>query len=329
MNEVAPFARTGAQESRTLEPNLLKFLADAPLFFQPWWLEAVSPGAWDYAVVRRGEEIAAILPYTFKLRLNRLRLVEMPRLTPYLGPWLRTSSAKYANRLGEEKDLLTELIEALPPFAAFQQDFHPAITNWLPFHWKGFSQSTRYTYRMDATKDLDALWNETRDNVRTDIKKAKKQVEVAETGDLEKFLELHRLTFSRQNKPLPHSEEMLRRVDAACAENGARKILIATGSDGRPHAAVYLVTDRHAVYYLLSGSDAELRSSGAISLVLWEGIRWASAMGKMFDFEGSMVEPIERSFRSFGARQVPYFAIEKCDSAILKLYRTAWQWTHR
>lgn len=314
---------------KAVDEKTRKFLADAPLFFQPWWLEAVSPGAWDYAVVRRGEEMAAILPYTFKLRLNRLRLVEMPRLTPYLGPWLRTSNAKYANRLGEEKDLLTELIDALPPFAAFQQDFHPAITNWLPFHWKGFSQSTRYTYRMDATKDLGALWNETRDNVRTDIKKAKKQVEVAETGDIEKFLELHRLTFSRQNKPLPHSEEMLRRVDAACAENGARKILMATGSDGRPHAAVYLVTDRHAVYYLLSGSDAELRNSGAVSLALWEGIRWASEQGKQFDFEGSMVEPIERSFRSFGARQIPYFAIEKCPSVLVKFYRAAWRLAHR
>ena len=314
---------------KAVEENVLKFLADAPLFFQPWWLEAVSPGAWDYAVVRRGEEVAAILPYTFKIRLNGLRLIEMPRLTPYLGPRLRPSNAKYANRLGEEKDLMTELIDALPPFAAFQQDFHPAITNWLPFHWKGFSQTTRYTYRMDATTDLDALWSETRDNVRTDIKKAKKQVEVGETGDVGKFLELHRLTFSRQNKPLPHSEEMLRRMDAACAENGARKILIATGSDGRPHAAVYLVTDSRAVYYLLSGSDAELRNSGAISLVLWEGIRWASEQGKQFDFEGSMVEPIERSFRSFGGRQVPYFSIEKCDSTVVKLYRAAWRLAHR
>ena len=269
------------------------------------------------------------LPYTFKMRLNRLRLIEMPRLTPYLGPWLRASNAKYANRLGEEKDLMTELIDALPPFAAFQQDFHPAITNWLPFHWKGFSQTTRYTYRMDATTDLEALWSETRDSVRTDIKKAKKQVEVAETGDVEKFLELHRLTFSRQNKPLPHSEETLRRLDAVCAAHVARKILIATGGDGRTHAAVYLVTDRHAVYYLLSGSDAELRNSGAISLLLWEGIRWASEQRKQFDFEGSMVEPIERAFRSFGGRQVPYFGIEKCDSPLLKLYRAGCRMAHR
>jgi hypothetical protein len=313
---------------KVVEEKLLKFLAKAPLFFQPWWLEAVSPGAWDYAVVRRGEDIAAVMPYTFKIRLRRLRLIEMPRMTPYFGPWLRQSNAKYANRLGEEKDLMTELIDALPPFAVFQQKFHPANTNWLPFRWKGFSQNTRYTYRTDPTKGIDALWDETRDNVRTDIRKAKKMVEVAETRDVEKFLHLHRLTFARQNKALPHSEEMLRRLDAACAQRGARKILIARGSDGQPHAAIYLVTGNTTVYYLLSGSDPALRNHGALALLIWEGICWATAEGKQFDFAGSDSEQIERAFRCFGGRQTPYLEVTKCNSALVKLYRTAWQLTH-
>ena len=314
---------------KAVDENVLKFLAEAPLFFQPWWLEAVSPGAWDYVVVRRGEEVAAILPYTFKIRLNGLRLIEMPRLTPYLGPWLRPSNAKYANRLGEEKDLMTELIDALPPFAAFQQDFHPAITNWLPFHWKGFEQTTRYTYRIDDTRNPTQLLSETRENIRREIKKAQKQVGVSEAESIEEFLPLHRLTFSRQGKKLPHSEEALRRVDAACRERGLRRILVAKGTDAQAHAALYLVTDKHAVYYLLGGGDPELRTSGATSLIMWEAIRWASEQGKQFDFEGSMLEPIERFFRSFGARQVPFFTIGKCDSAVVKLYRTAWRWTHR
>lgn len=89
------------------------------------------------------------------------------------------------------------------------------------------------------------------------------------------------------------------------------------------------MTDQHTVYYLLGGGDPELRTSGATSLLMWEGIRWASEQGKQFDFEGSMVEPIERFFRSFGARQIPYFGIEKCHSALVKVYRAAWRWTHR
>ena len=72
-------------------------------------------------------------------------------------------------------------------FAMFHQDFHPQVINWLPFYWQGFSQSTLYTYRIDDTRNLEKLWNETRDNVRTDVKKAEKQVEVLETDNLERF----------------------------------------------------------------------------------------------------------------------------------------------
>lgn len=313
----------------TIDSSVSAFLANAPVFFQTWWLEAVSPGTWAYAVVRRGDNIAAALPYCFNIRLGIFRQIVMPPFTPYAGPWLRPTSAKYANRLGEEKDLMTELIDVLPPFASFQQAFHPSITNWLPFHWRSFQQTTRYTYRMDGTTDLDALWSETRDNVRTDIKKARKQVKVTESGDIDDFLPLYRMTFSRQDKKPPFTEAMMRRIDSACAEHDARRILIARGSDGQAHAGVYLISDAKTVYYFHSGGDPLLRSSGATSLLIWEAIQWASEQGKQFDFEGSMVEPIERFFRAFGARQVPYFGIEKCDSAVVKLYRTAWRWLHR
>ena len=314
---------------KTTEPKLLKFLEDAPLFFQPWWLETVSPGAWDYVIVYRGDEVAAVLPYTVSLKLRFLRLVEMPPLTPYLGPWLRPSTAKYANRLGEEKDLMSELLKGLPPFAVFHQDFHPQITNWLPFYWQGFAQSTRYTYRVEDTRDLERIWNETRDNIRTDIKKARRQVEVRETDSVEDFLQVYRLTFLRQNKPIPYSEDLIRRLDVAAAEHVSRRILLAVDREGRTHAAVYLVTDRTTVFYLLGGGDAQLRNSGATSLLVWEAIRWAVEQGKQFDFEGSMVESIERFVRSFGARQVAYFSVKKNNSKIVRTYRALWRWSHK
>ena len=303
------------------DAKLLDFLKDAPIFFQPWWLETVSPGAWDYAVVRRGEEIAGVLPYVFKIRLGVFRLLEMPPFTPYLGPWLRPSTAKYANRLGEEKDLTVELIQALPNFAKFHQTFHPSVVNWLPFYWRGFKQTTIYTYRIEDTADLKKLWSETRDNVRTDIKKAQKQVQVRVADSIDDFLPVHRMTFSRQNKSLPHTEAALRRLDAACAERGARKVLLACGPDGRVHAGIYLLSDTRTVYYLLGGGDPELRNSGATSLLIWEAIRWASEQGKQFDFEGSIVEAIERFVRSFGARQCPFFEIQKSPSHIVRFYR--------
>ena len=54
-------------------------------------------------------------------------------------------------------------------------------------------------------------------------------------------------------------------------------------------------------------------------MLIWEAIKHAVAQGsEVFDFEGSMIEPIEGAFRSFGARQVPYFAVQGSTSRYLR-----------
>jgi hypothetical protein len=61
----------------------------------------------------------------------------------------------------------------------------------------------------------------------------------------------------------------------------------------------------------MGGGDPALRNSGATSMVLWQAITFAATVTKRFDFEGSMLEPVERFFRAFGARQTPYFRVTR------------------
>ena len=106
------------------------------------------------------------------------------------------------------------------------------------------------------------------------------------------------------------------------ANNGAcRRIFLAADEAGTAHAAVYLVWDDDTVYYLMSGSDPELRKSGAVSLCLWEAIRYSVGRFQRFDFEGSVVEPIERYFRSFGSERVEYYRVFRIDSMLIRLAR--------
>ena len=70
-----------------------------------------------------------------------------------------------------------------------------------------------------------------------------------------------------------------------------------------------LVWNEHCAYYLMGGGDPELRSSGATSLAMWQAIQFAATVSRIFDFEGSMIEPIERFFRGFGAVQTPYLSL--------------------
>lgn len=280
------------------------------VFEQPWWLDAVAPGRWYEARVVRGGELAARMP--FVVGPGRLfTSIVMPPLTQALGPWLRPSSAKYHNQLAEQKELMEELIVQLPRVDSFYHHLSPRITNWLPFHWAGFRQTTRYTYRIPNLSDLDAVWVDLRENIRREIRKARKLVAVRDDLSLERFIQVNRMTFERQGMELPYDPELVRRVDSACAARGVRRMLVAEDSSGRIHAAVYIVWDSDLAYYILGGADPELRTSGAHSLLMWEAIQFASTVTRGFDFKGTMLESIERFFRAFGARQVPFHQLTR------------------
>lgn len=280
------------------------------VFEQPWWLEAVAPGQWDAVVVRHGDEVVARLPYTYRRRFG-LRTIAQPPLTQTLGPWIAPSVGKYTRKLETEKRLLGELIELLPPFDHFRMSFSPTLTNWLPFYWAGFQATIRYTYRIEDLTDLDRVQSEFQEHVRRGIRKAESMVEIDHDYPLEDLLRLDARTYARQPDRSPMSQELVRRLDAACAARGARRILGAVDAQGRTHAALFVAWDERTLYALINARDPEFQTFGSNTILYWEAIRLASTVARAFDFEGSMLEPIEHFFRGFGGRQTPYLSISK------------------
>lgn len=307
-------------DSKTKYRALCEGEPTIPLFSQAWWLDATACAEnWDVALVENNGEIKASLPYTIRKRFG-LTLIGQPALTQALGPWIRPSGKKQALLLAEQKDLMAGLIKALPPFSHYSQNWHWSVTNWLPFHWAGFTQTTRYTYLLDDLGDEAALWAGLRENIRRDIRKAVNRFSLNVRTDLSMgdFIALSDKTFARQGMAPPYSADFLIRLDEACARRGARQILVAVDEQGRHHAGAYIVWNSESAYYLLGGADPELRNSGAASLCIWEAIKLAASVSKRFDFEGSMIEPIERLFRSFGAKQVSYFSISRTPQKLLR-----------
>jgi hypothetical protein len=222
------------------------------IFQQPWWLEVVAPGQWGEVVVKRGEEVAARMPYVIKKKYG-LTALTMPPLTQTLGPWLRPSKAKYARRISEQKQLMNELIEQLPEVDYFCQNFSPFITNWLPFYWAGFEQTTRYTYRIEDLSDLEKVWQGFLDNIRTDIRKAEKKIVVRSDLGLDQFLRVNALTFNRQGMQVPYTPELIRNIDNACEIHNARRMFFAEDAKGQIHAVLYLIWDSNTAFYLMGG----------------------------------------------------------------------------
>jgi lipid II:glycine glycyltransferase (peptidoglycan interpeptide bridge formation enzyme) len=289
-----------------------------PIFFQAWWLDATcGVQGWNAALAMKGSEIHAALPYQCRRR-NGFRVLTQPALTPFLGPWLREAASR-GGRDGRQKELMAALMASLPTHDHYTQSWGPDVTNWLPFYWAGYQQTTRYTYVMNDLSDEKSLWKGMRDNIRSDIKKASNRfgLQVDADASPDEFLRLNDLTFARQGKRRSYSNEYVSRIDQACEARECRRIFVARDGEGRAHAGVYIVWDADSAYYLMGGSDPALRNSGAMSLCMWEAIRFASRVTRRFDFEGSMIEPIERYFRAFGSEQVSHLQVSKTPSRSL------------
>ncbi|WP_263079615.1 GNAT family N-acetyltransferase [Endozoicomonas sp. Mp262] len=290
-----------------------------PIFSQAWWLDAVAEKQWDVVIISKNGQIEATLPYTLRKKYG-FNILSQPQLTQNLGPWIRSTNIKYTKQLAREKALMNALICQLPDYASFSQNWSPNITNWLPFYWKGFEQTTRYTYRLKNIDELDLIWQSFRENIRRDIRKAEKREGLIVRSDacVTDFLKLNEKVFLRQGKSLPYTRAFVERIDKAASQKQARKIFIAEDSQGRQHAGVYIIWDSNSAYYLMGGGDPELRNSGATSLCMWEAIKYSSKVTECFDFEGSMIEEVERFFRAFGATQTPYNHVSHTPSRLAK-----------
>lgn len=287
-----------------------------PIFSQPWWLDATAGERhWDVALVERQGRIMASLPYCTERRLG-MTLLTQPALTQTLGPWLAGDAATDEG----QESLLHDIVEHLPAYHHYAQNWHYSRNACPPPGNGAFRQTTRYTYLLPDLSDARTLWSNLQENVRREIRKAEQRHRLRVRDDLgiDDFLDLQRRTFKRQGLPLPHSVDLVRRLDSTCQAHGARRIFIVEDDEGRRHAGVYLIWDSNSAYYLMGGGDPELRSSGATSLCMWEAIRFAATVTRRFDFEGSMLEPVERFFRAFGAIQQPFQRVTRTPSRLLR-----------
>lgn len=294
--------------------------ADFPLFMQDWYLDAVceGDGAWDAAVLEKAGQVVAVWPYFLKKKWL-WRYVAMPPLARLMGPYILP---EWRN-LRKEPALMEELIGLLPPgLAAFEQDFPYMVNNWLPFYWKGFTQTTRYSYLLKVS-DLEKVWkNMAADYRNQKIPKAQQQVEIKTGCPLSEFIRVHNSGFERKGMRPPVATDLLIRLDAALEAHQQREIFMAVDRQtGAIHSVGYLAWDTRSAYLLMAGDAPELRASGAGILLIREMIQYTNEVLQLpvFDFLGSMIQPVERVRRQFGAVQQPYFRLRKEWSPVFRL----------
>jgi len=188
-----------------------------PIFSQYWWLDCVcGKDNWDVAIVENGHEVVASLPYYIKKKIG-FSIISMPLLTQKLGVWIKYPySQKYEVKLSYEKKIINQLIEQLPSVDQISFNCDYRLTNWLPFYWKGYIQTTRYTYIIEDLNNKTEIKSTFKSNIRREINKAEKIVQVKVINDIEKFYSINKLTFQRQGVAIPYSFDFLKELNDVC-----------------------------------------------------------------------------------------------------------------
>lgn len=290
-----------------------------PIFSQDWWLDLVCGNNWDVCLLERDGKVLATMPYFVKNKFI-FRYLTMPLLTQKLGPWIRPEEITYGKKISRQMEYMSSLIQMLPNYDYFIQNWDYSQTNHLPFFWKGFDASIRYTYVIDDLSNLNKIFQNFKNNIKSDIRKANEKYKIKVISDvsLDSFIDLNQKTFLRQGMSLPYSIDFLKFLLQNLKKKNQCKWFVGQDKYKNNHAGVLIIWDQESAYYLVGGGDPNLRSSGATSLCMWEAIKFSSTVTKKFDFEGSMIKSVEKFFRGFGATQKTYYQLRHIQSKILK-----------
>ncbi len=274
--------------------------AHLPLFFQPWWLDSVARDAWAVALAKDAEgKIIGVLPYVWQKRRG-LKGLDMPVLTPYLGPWYDfPEGLKRANQYALEHEVQAQLLAQVPKAWFFRQRWHPQVSNALGFRWQGFQLDIKYTYCIELRH---AGWADHYTSaLRNKLRNAHKLYRVEKADSAEGFYGLNQLSFAAQKMTMPYTVEQFEGLFEACQQHQAGALYWAVQEQtGAKEAAIWVLWDQRWAYLLASGRSPDAHN-GAVAILIDQAIQDAAARGlQVFDFEGSSLKGVEGFFRQFG-----------------------------
>lgn len=301
---------------------------EIPVFSQYWWMNASNGDNWDVLIIRdKANNVIATMPYAIFKKFG-FTLISQHEFCQHTGPFIFYPDTVFEGRLATYKKLVFEekifqkIIDQLEEMHVdmFWQNFSPRITNHLPFHWAGFKQYTRYTYRIPNIGDSEELFSRICISKQQYIRKAQKRGFVT-TFDMpiDEFLDFHRRTYKERGKDDLLDKWNCRRFIEEAKKNGQGTLVCTRDTEGTPLSAYFLVWDSEWAYYIWLGVDQKRKGEGAPSLMIWDSLEYLKGKTKGFDFEGSMNQGIGSSHREFGAELVPFIHVHKYYSTTFKI----------
>ena len=293
------------------------------------WLKNFSSNIKIFGIYTRNSELIGGFAIHVESKILT-RLIKNPPLTHYPLLFVRNEAKKISSFQTYNKQVMRTLSSFLKntfPKDIVYVSFHYQFIDFQPFIWNGYRVIPRYTYLIDLSKSVENLKKQMSSERKNDINKAiRDELRVKLICDLkekEVALSLIKDTFTRQGKKINFLPIKQIIFNFLSEKNGFG--FVTYNPDGIPLSASICVHDKKSAYYILGGYNSNEKHHGAGALSLWHCILEAKKRNlSFFDFEGSMIPNVEKYFRGFGGKIVPYFTVVRAPyfvECVLKLFR--------
>jgi lipid II:glycine glycyltransferase (peptidoglycan interpeptide bridge formation enzyme) len=281
------------------------------IYSSHYYISALEP-EWQAVIVRSNDMIHAVMPFTLKSKAG-ISYSTQPIFTQYWGIMFRPAEANTAKSFEQKRQWVKLMLKTLPDIKLFDYNFSPDFDYPLPFFWNGYSVSPRYSNHIDLSKTKDELWSNISEKARGHIRKTEKDgIAVTYGNEPDEVIKIFRKAKEEKIKNMTDSHyKAIADIAHHYAQKGMCYTIIARDAEGQAIAGTIYFKFRGTTIHFLGTTDPEYKGRGAMSLIIWTAIQKAKDDCHTFDFEGSMIEPIEQFFLSFGSTPTPYLNIKK------------------
>lgn len=274
------------------------------IFHEPWWLDAVCPGWEEVTVSAADGGVVARMPYMRKRMMGVVGLC-MPPLTHTLGPQLPLVAGENGPSVRNDRSILNQLWEQLPPHHYFSHTCDPILDHALAAYALGYHTSLGYTQRIPAGTNKDQVLKGMRSATRRLTRIGERTLEIDHNLAIDEFCRLYAVSVQenygiRWSKAKARREEHLRiRAYEACHARNAACVLAARDDKGELQAAIMPVWGHGLMHYLQTARRREA-APGAVHLLIWTAIKMALEMKLTFDFDGFLRPDAVNFLSGFG-----------------------------
>jgi len=304
-----------------------------PLFMQAWWLDAVcTPEGNEWNVLlcedfetgeSQNKTIIGAMPYCI-IKKYGFKLILTPNGAQYNGVWIDyPEEMKLYKRYSFEKRVMDNLIDQLDALkiSYYSQNFHSSFTNWQPFYWRGFKQTTRYTYPIQDLSNSETVFKNFSSAKQRHIKKENGDLTVDFSVTANEFYDFHKQCLQQKKSKIGYSREFFLSMYNESVKRGQGQIISIKDKNNNLQSSIFVVWDKNTAYAGIYAFNTQSKSDGASTKMFWEAIKFVSDKTRIFDFEGSMMEGVAQSYQQFATIQTPYFNISKSYSKIYSIVK--------